>query len=164
MGTGEKAIVLGGAGDVGEGIVRQLRAAGWTTIVPSRSADKLDALATASHGHGAFDPVVADIGSEAGGADSADEIAARHGSVDLIVASVGGWWSGPPLLSMAVEDWYTLLEGSLSSHFHAARAFLPLVLGNPASQYVFINGGAARMPVPGSGPISVAAAAQEMLQ
>ena len=158
------ALVLGGAGDVGEGIVRQLRAAGWNTIVPSRSADKLDALAAASNGPGTFHPVVADVGSETGAADAADAIAARHGSIDLIVASVGGWWSGPPLMRMDVDDWYSVLEGSLSSHFHAARAFLPLVLGNPESQYVFINGGAARMPVPGSGPISIAAAAQEMLQ
>ena len=164
MADSRKAIVLGGAGDVGEGIVRQLRATGWTAIVPSRSAGKIERLDSATHGPGPLEPLMADIGSEAGGLAAADEIGARHAALDLVVASVGGWWSGRPLLRMDADDWYKVLETSLSSHFHAARAFLPLVQANPSAQYVFINGGAARMPVPGSGPVCVAAAAQEMLQ
>ena len=159
-----QALILGGAGDVGEGIVRQFRKRGWATIVPSRTKERLDPVALSTRGAGQFLPFIGDIGSEEGSKEAAEEIAARYGRFDIVVAAIGGWWAGPSLLKMTTDDWYRVLENSLSSHFHAARAFLPRVVENPSGQYVFINGGASRMPVPGSGPISVAAAAQEMLQ
>lgn len=157
------AIVLGGAGDVGEGVVRQLRQAGWDVLVPSRSREKLDHVAGSTDGPGGFIPILGDVGSAEGASNIAAEVRS-HGNARLVVASLGGWWSGPPLLEMEAEDLDGVIAGGLISHFHAARAFIPLLMSVPGSQYVFINGGAARMPVPGSAPISIVASAQEMMQ
>jgi NAD(P)-dependent dehydrogenase (short-subunit alcohol dehydrogenase family) len=44
---GPRVLVAGGAGEVGEGSVRQLLRRGATVVVPSRSRARLDALAAA---------------------------------------------------------------------------------------------------------------------
>lgn len=158
------AIVLGGAGDVGEGIVRCLRAEGWHTIVPSRSAGKLADVRKSTDGPGPFTSIVASIGDELGASSVAQQIASEHGPIDLVVASIGGWWSGPKLVDIPIQEWSEVLQNNLTSHLTAAKAFLPLIAEREGGQYAFINGGAARMPVPGSGAISIVAAAQEMMQ
>ncbi len=160
----KNCVVLGGAGDVGEGIVRQLRAAGHTVAVPSRSKEKLVALDETTRGVGRLVDFVGSVSDARSAPDLAKQIEAQLGPIDLVVASVGSWWTGPTMLEMDHEDWTRILNGSQTSHFVVARAFLPLIRHRDGAQYVFINGGAARMPVPGSGPISVAAAAQEMMK
>lgn len=160
MSGSKKTIVLGGAGDVGEGIVRQLRHAGHHVGVPSRSQSKLDALERVTAGSGKLTGAVGAIDDPA----LANDMATRMGPVDMIVASIGSWWSGPPLIDVSVDDFNSVLAGSLTAHYTAARAFLPLVRNRDGGQYIFINGGAARMAIPGSGLVSISAAAQEMLK
>lgn len=158
----KNCVVLGGAGDVGEGIVRHLRAAGHTVAVPSRSADKLSELEKTTAGPGTLITRVGEIGETMHAEDMAGSLERDVGPFDLVVASIGGWWSGPPLLEMSMNDWHQIIKGSLTSHLAAARAFLPRL--RSSGQYLFINGAGGIMPVPGSGPVSVAAAGQEMLK
>jgi len=160
------ALVIGGAGEVGEGIVRQFLTHGATVVVPSRDQYRLDQLR--SHlGDKCCDHLVtfvAGCGTEEGGQDIRKKIEQEVGQLDMVVASIGGWWQGEPLSQVPLRIWNSIMENSLTAHFVAARTFLPVLADLEGSSYTFLNGGAALYPIPTAGPISVAASAQLMLK
>jgi NAD(P)-dependent dehydrogenase (short-subunit alcohol dehydrogenase family) len=92
-----------------------------------------------------------------------DQAIAEVGGLDGVVASLGGWWEGPPLTEVPLTTWRRLLEDNLTAHFLVAQAFLPLLCDRPGGTYIALNGIAAFRPVPLSGPVSVADAALTML-
>lgn len=164
---GRVAVVCGGAGEVGEGIVAGLLAAGARVAVPSRSAQRLDGLAASLRESG-FDssglvPVTGDLSASGHAArELAAGIARTAGAPDLVVAALGGWDSGPPLADMPIEQWERTVFDGLRSHQLAMHAFVPLLRGRPGASYVLINGAAARYPVAGSGAVSTVAAGELM--
>lgn len=186
--TGRRLLVLGAAGEVGEGIVQSLLRHGGTVLAVSRSADRLALLrrrltavlppvddergaADASSGWDGdwttrFVPLVGDVGeaTEGRGATSLEEAVRAAGPLDGVVASLGGWRQGPALVATAPADWDETLAQSLTAHFHAARRFLPAVRQRPGGSYTLVNGGGAQHPVPGAGAICISAAAQLMLK
>ncbi len=162
-------VVLGGAGEVGEGIVAGLLAAGARVVVPSRRPERLEALAASLHGNGfpteGLVPVTGDLSADGGeGARAlAQEIVQRVGTPHLVVAALGGWDAGPPLADIPMDDWDRTVADGLRSHQLAVHAFIPLLRSVPGASYVMINGAAARYPVPGSGAVSAVAAGELMM-
>jgi NAD(P)-dependent dehydrogenase (short-subunit alcohol dehydrogenase family) len=160
----KQVLVAGGAGGVGEGIVRALIAAGHTVVVPSRRAEKLALLRERVAGPGRLIDVVGHV-SDAAGAEALRDVFARDvGRLDVAVASLGGWWEGGPLLDITPELWDELMNEFLRTHFIFARTFVPVLRAQPGGgRYIGIGGGAAYHPVIASTPVSIAAAAQLML-
>ncbi len=162
---GTVALIAGGAGDVGEGIVAAFLRAGATVVVPSRSEEKLARL-RADRGADTDDRLVtrvARVGEQEDADRLRDEIQGRFGRLDAVVASLGGWWQGAPLVDVPLETWQRVLSDNLTAHFVAARTFLPVVAARGGS-YTFIAGPAGEQPVPFAGPVSVAVAGQLMLK
>lgn len=85
----------------------------------------------------------------------------QHGRIDAVVASLGGWWNGKPLVDTDPAKWSRPIEGGLLSHLAMVRTFLPSIA--QGGSYTLINGAAALSPVQGSAAVSVLAAAQLML-
>jgi 3-oxoacyl-[acyl-carrier protein] reductase len=156
-------LVAGGAGGVGEGIVRSLLADGHTVFVPSRSRSKLDALArhVAGSGPGRLVPLIGNVGEVAGAAAVRDALAGTR--LDVAIASLGGWFEGKTILELSVAEWNEVLNEMLGTHVVFAQTFLPVLRAQHGGRYIGIGGGAAYAPIPGSGPVCVAAAAQLML-
>jgi len=160
---GKRALVLGGAGEVGEGIVRQMLTQGARVAVPSRSPERLKLLRRRLAAGDHLVTLAADVLDADGWARVRGEVRERLGPPAVVVASLGGWWEGAPLAEVEPRTWERLIASSLHAHFLAARTFLPDLAGRAGSSYTLINGAAALQPVPGSGPVSVSAAAQAML-
>lgn len=156
---GRVAVVAGGAGAVGEGVVRALLTAGARVAVPSRRQAGLDALAERLGRPARLVGLVGDVGEETGAARLRAEVEDRVGAPHLVVASVGGWRSGPPLVQTPVQVWREVVEANLLPHVVLARTFLPALAGRPDARYVVVAGGAAEQPVPGAAPVSVVASA-----
>lgn len=160
--AGRVFVVAGGAGVAGEAVAAGLLRRGATVAVTSRSKERLEEVlehleSPRLHGF------AGDL-DELAGADSVrDEIIAALGPIDGVVASLGGWWEGPALSRLDPEIWHRILADNLTSHFTAARAFLPALVGRPGSVYVTLGGVAATIPIPHAGPISVTGAAQTRL-
>jgi NADP-dependent 3-hydroxy acid dehydrogenase YdfG len=95
---------------------------------------------------------------------SCRDVLAIAGQVDLVIASLWGWWQGPDLSQTALADWRNVMRNNVESHFLCARQWWPVLRANPQSAYVLINGGAALSPVPNAGPVAVAAGAQLSLK
>jgi NAD(P)-dependent dehydrogenase (short-subunit alcohol dehydrogenase family) len=163
---GRHVVVLGAAGEVGEGIVRRLLAHAARVTAVSRSAERLDALRTRLASGATPERLAllaADIDSSARNARTREALASL-GTVDGVVASLGGWRQGAPVVDTPPERWHEAIEQSLTAHYHAARLFLPLLAARSDASYVLVNGGGALQPVPGAGAMCVSAAAQLMLK
>jgi NAD(P)-dependent dehydrogenase (short-subunit alcohol dehydrogenase family) len=164
---GKVAVVCGGTGEVGEGIVAGLLIAGARVAVPSRSGERLSVLADRLEAAGAptekLVPLVGDISEMPDGAhDVAAELSRLMGRPDLVVVALGGWVQTDALADLEIDTWDAVIDGALRAHQLAAAAFVPLMRGRPGAMYVQINGAAARYPVPGAGAVSVAAAGELM--
>jgi len=157
-------LIAGGAGEVGEGLVRAFLAAGATIIVPSRSDKKLDALRERLETDDRLVPWVGNVSSEADAAALRDWISDSVGPLDAVVAALGSWWQGAPLIEVPLDTWHRLIDMGLTAHFVLAKTFVPVLAGRSGASYTLINGAGGLHPVPGSGPISVSAAAQLMLK
>lgn len=165
--AGKVAFIPGGAGNVGEGIVRSFLQAGAIVAVPSRKAEKLAELrgylgdiATDER----FIPIVGEISQIDDAERIRDQILKRFGRLDIVVASLGGWWFGnKPVTEVAIAEWQQYLNSNLTSHFIAARTFLPLLKEQKGSSYTLIGGAAAEVPIPNVSLVSIPAAGQLML-
>jgi NAD(P)-dependent dehydrogenase (short-subunit alcohol dehydrogenase family) len=159
-----RVLVAGGAGGVGEGIVRHLLRAGHTVVVPSRSQAKLDlvrARLAVDSPLGQLRTLVAHVGEFVGAHALRDELV-RDGEIDVAIASLGGWWEGR-LLDMDGALWDAVMDEMLRTHFVFARTFIPVLLQQGRGRYIGVGGGAAYFPVPLAAPVSIAGAAQLML-
>lgn len=164
----KQVLVAGGAGGVGEGIVRALVADGHTVVVPSRSAEKLALLRTrifeTGRGPGRLIELVGHVGDEPGAEAVRNLVARDVGRLDAVVASLGGWWDGGPLLAVGGALWDELMNEFLKIHFIFARTFIPVLRAQPGGgRYIGIGGGAAYFPIPNAAPVCIGAAAQLML-
>jgi NAD(P)-dependent dehydrogenase (short-subunit alcohol dehydrogenase family) len=160
-------LVAGGAGGVGEGIVRALLQAGHRVVVPSRNAEKLERLHAlldrAAGSPGELLTFVGEIGTLAGALAVRDRIAREIGRLDVLVPSLGGWWEGG-LLDATPAVWDTVMDEMVRTHYVFAHVFVPVLRGQSGGgRYLGIGGGAAYYPILGSSLVSIAAAAQLML-
>jgi len=163
--AGRRVLVPGGTGGVGEGIVRAYLEAGADVVVPTRSDDRgselraaLGALGTSPLLHLPTHDYTTFLGAEA----LAREMTERLGGIDDVAASVGGWWQGGPLTTIAHDDWSTAFTDLATTHMALARAIMPRLSGLGA--YFVIVGQSAAFPVPGSGLVSMEQAAVLMMQ
>ncbi|MBC8064907.1 MAG: SDR family oxidoreductase [Chlorobia bacterium] len=157
-------LVAGGAGEVGEGIVKQLLSRGHRVLVQSRSADKIDSLKQRLGNPENLHLVVGEIGSESQIADLKEAVKSSGFELDSVVASIGSWWSGPKLIDLDLTTFNDVMAERLTTHFLVAKAFLSDLQDRPGSSYVFIHGASGFIPIPNSGPVSIAGAAQVMLK
>jgi NAD(P)-dependent dehydrogenase (short-subunit alcohol dehydrogenase family) len=157
-------VVLGAAGGVGEGVVAELLRAGARVLAISRTDAKLDQLADRLGRPSSLALIAGGVGSEEEASTLAQSVKRSTPRTDGVVVSIGSWWQGPPLIQTLLADWNSVLTERLTTHFLAAKHFIPLVAETaPGGFYLSIGGATAEVPVPNSGPVSVASAAQVML-
>ena len=163
--SGKVALVLGGAGEVGEGIARALLAAGAIVAVASRDNDKLSAIhdRIPVEWDGQYVPIHGDIGTPDGVMAVRDRVEFVCRRLDAVVASIGKWYQKAPIIFSNLDEWKTALDHNLTLHYLAATTFIPMINKRPGSSYLFINSAAADVPVPNSGLMSISAHAQLML-
>ena len=160
-------LVAGGAGGVGEAIVRALLArTDVRVIVTSRREERLAQLR--EYVGELTDPrrligIVGNAGESRAAKTIAQRIRAEFGRLDVAIPSLGGWWQGGPLLEVDPVTWEAVRAEMLDTHVAFAQAFIPELLREPGGLYLGIGGGAALFPVPNASIVSIAAAAQLML-
>jgi NAD(P)-dependent dehydrogenase (short-subunit alcohol dehydrogenase family) len=159
----KQILVAGGTGGVGEAIVRALLGAGHRVIVPSRSEARLDRLRHDAAGSHELVTFTGEIGTLEGAQRIRDRIAREFGRLDVLIASLGGWWEGG-LLDATPAVWDTVMNEMLRTHYVFAHVFVPVLSAQTGGgRYIGIGGGAAYHPIRNSSLVSIAAAAQLML-
>jgi NAD(P)-dependent dehydrogenase (short-subunit alcohol dehydrogenase family) len=166
---GRSYVVAGGAGGVGEGIVRALLGAGARVVVPSRERSRLEALRariTADAPDAPENPRLELVQTDVGDVAECERLRddqLRHGPLHGVVSAIGGWWQGAPLARAPVDDWDRVLRNNLRTPWIVARTFVEALQATPGATYTSINGSAALEPVIDAGPSSVASAALLMM-
>lgn len=156
-------LVAGGSGEVGEGIVTELLAAGHVVVVPTRSPHRAEQVQQRHAHHRHLVVVVSDLSQPEEATQMRRTLRERDLEPTDVVASLGGWSAGAGLIDLDHGEWVTVLDAGLHAHFVTAHTFLPQMREARRGSYLLLNGGAARTPIPGSGAVSVSSAAQLML-
>ncbi|HTH14969.1 MAG TPA: SDR family oxidoreductase [Spirochaetia bacterium] len=159
------ALVAGGTGGIGEGIVRVLLEKGWIVHVPVRGGEHGDRLkafvadikTNRLHLH------PCDLGVGAQVADLRKAISDETGPLDLVVVSVGSSYYGYSLHKIVRSDWDRLVSENLMTHFTIVHEFLGQFHTQNRGVYVTLTGPEADFVHPETGLMSVLAAGQKMM-
>jgi NAD(P)-dependent dehydrogenase (short-subunit alcohol dehydrogenase family) len=120
------AIVAGGTGGLGRAVSLAFLAAGAKVIASYRKQAEFDGLAAAA---GAARPglsgATVDVTDEAAARQFVESVVARHGRVDALVNTVGGYAGGQKLWEVDAKTYDQMLALNLKSGFVLARAVLP---------------------------------------
>ncbi len=134
---GKTALVTGGGGGIGLMITRALVSAGATVYIASRKLTACEeAAASLKDLPGSCIPLQADLQSEDGVNQLAQDMAAQCDALDILVNNAGRSW-GEPLNSYPWQAWDSVMTLNVTALFTLTRELLPLLkragtAGNPA--------------------------------
>ena len=120
--SGKTVLAAGGYGGIGEAIAWATAMAGATVVIAGRSREKAERLATAlSEGGHSADAQVLDCTTVDGIEQAVAEVAGRHGSVDILINSVGVQRE-EPLLEVSEDAFDTVYQVNLKAAMFLAQS------------------------------------------
>ncbi len=123
----EKTVVVtGGTRGIGAMIAGGFVAGGADVVVASRKADAVEAAVAGLSRYGTCSGLTADLSTEEGARRFADEVAASHSRVDVLVNNAGATW-GAPLAEHDTASWDRVLNLNVQGIFHTTKFLLPLL-------------------------------------
>lgn len=163
MGDQKVALVAGGSGGIGEGIVAALMKANYLVYVPTRPGDQSERLKAYVAEMGTLRTVPADLCREDEVRAMRDQIMKEEGRVDSVIVSVGSYYYGHRLHRMPGDDWERTMQDNLTTHFNLQRAFIDQMRRQEQGVYVVLTGPEAESIHPDEGIMSIMASAQRMM-
>ena len=121
---GQVALVTGGGRGVGEGIARELAAAGTRVAVSARTRDQVEAVAREI---GAI-AIVADVTDRAAVESMVEQVEAELGPIDLLVANAGRNVREQKAWEVDPGDWWNVFEVNVFGVYLCCRAVIPGML------------------------------------
>lgn len=127
--SGRVVLVAGGTGGLGRAVSLAFLEAGDRVAVTYRKEEELAALSgAAGQGQSRLSGHRADVTREAETRALVDEIASRHGRLDAVVNTVGGYGGGAKLWEEDAALLDRMLDLNLRSGYALARAAVPVML------------------------------------
>ena len=137
-------IVAGGTGGLGRAVTLAFLAEGAKTIVTYRAEAEFAALRDAAGTKsGALEGHTIDVTNEAEVRDLVDGVMARHGRLDVLVNTVGGYAGGIKLWDLETKTFEQMLALNLRSGYALARAALAPMLKQKSGSIVNVAAKAA---------------------
>jgi NAD(P)-dependent dehydrogenase (short-subunit alcohol dehydrogenase family) len=127
--AGKVVLVTGGTGGLGNAVSRAFLEEGAKVVVSYRKDEEFAALKKAAGAKAdALEGAVVDVTDERATSEFVGGIVSRHGRVDALVNTVGGYAGGVKLWEMETKVFDTMLSLNLRSGYALARAVLPGML------------------------------------
>ncbi|GLW25912.1 oxidoreductase [Microbispora amethystogenes] len=147
--AGARVLVTGASSGIGTAIALELWARRARLVLSGRDREALAAVAARTGG----EVVPADLahdraGTEDGAGNPAEDLAARAGPVDVLVANAGEGWSGP-LTRMPGATAERLIAVNLTAHVQLTRLLLPAMAERGRGHLVYVASIAGVVGVPG---------------
>lgn len=144
--TGKVALVVGGSRGIGAGVVEAFARAGAATVFthtgnPKYAASLAEWLERLRQEGARVEAVVADACRPKAAEEVVQQVVARHGRLDALVANVGQNLARPAE-ETTPDSWARFIEINLSSAFYAVRAALPAMLRTGGGSVIFIGSSA----------------------
>lgn len=122
-------LVSGGTGGLGNAVSLAFLEEGARVVVTYRKEEEYAALKIAAGGQAAaLEGSIVDVTDERATAELVTGIVARHGRVDALVNTVGGYAGGVALWELETKVFDAMLSLNLRSGYALARAVLPAML------------------------------------
>ena len=139
--TDKVALVAGGAGQTGPGIVRSLLREDATVIVPARSARDIGRLKeyVSSMAKGRLVTLLADYPDYDKAFDMADDILSAFGRIDLAVAAFDSPAASRCLTELAITEWQKMADENITAGFVVGRVVLEAMKKRHGGMYVSMS-------------------------
>jgi NAD(P)-dependent dehydrogenase (short-subunit alcohol dehydrogenase family) len=126
--SGKTVLVAGGTGGLGNAVSLAFLAEGASVVVTYRKEEEFAALKKAIGVEAALEGSLVDVTDERATAELVSSIVARHGRLDALVNTVGGYVGGVTLWELETKVFDAMLSLNLRSGYALARAVLPAML------------------------------------
>jgi 3-oxoacyl-[acyl-carrier protein] reductase len=140
----KRALVGGGSSGIGAAIATVLAAEGAQVVLIGRTAERLEAQASAIGGSS----VVADLSTPDGPASAVAAAVEQLGGLDLLVVNSGGPPAGT-FEQLGEDEWARAIDGTLQSALRLVRAALPHLRAGADPAIVINLSSSVREPIPG---------------
>lgn len=155
-------LVIGGTGDVGQGIVAVLAKAGHRVIAASRNEERLRGLEQRLGFPAALRTAEGSVESEGTAAALLSTIREGGDALEAVITTVNApMRTSVPLFDRSPDDLAHVFRVNLITHFVAAKTFIPAIA--TGGVYMSIGGGLADFVRPGFGHHSMVQAALRMM-
>jgi NAD(P)-dependent dehydrogenase (short-subunit alcohol dehydrogenase family) len=135
---GRVAVVTGGGGGIGRGIVERFAAEGARVLVVDIDAGRAAEAADAAGGSALA--CLVDVREPDAGETIVGTALDRFGRVDVLVNNVGHYGGGRKQFHESTDDeWDALYRVNLGHVFHCSRAVLPVMLGQGGGTIVNVS-------------------------
>jgi len=134
---GKVAVVIGGAGGIGEACARELGRHGAQVIVASRNLDRLQEVAQKIQSEVGSETVAfqVDVTDEQSVRRLAEQVVERFGTVDILV-NAHGMNVKRPAVDFPVQDWDLLFDVNVKGVMLACRAFGKVMIENKRGKII----------------------------
>lgn len=154
------SLVAGGTGELGRAVSLELLSEGAAVAVTYRRQAEFDDLVKAAGANAArLEGHTVDVTDETAARELVEAVVARHGRLDALVNTVGGYAGGAKLAELDTSVLDRMLALNLRSGYALARAVLPTMLGAGRGSIVNIAAKAALQPSAGAAPYAASKAA-----
>jgi NAD(P)-dependent dehydrogenase (short-subunit alcohol dehydrogenase family) len=127
--SGKVVLVAGGTGGLGNAVSRAFLEEGATVVVTYRKEEEFVALKQAAGAKAAsLEGVAVDVTDERAASEFVGSALSRHGMVDVLVNTVGGYAGGVKLWELETKVFDAMLSLNLRSGYALARAVVPAML------------------------------------
>lgn len=150
-------LVVGGCGDIGQGVARGAHAKGLRVVATGRDAGRLADIYAGS----GIAIVVGDVASAQAAATLWADAQAPYGGIDAVVVSVNAPNAAKPLRDFTADELAQVFADNVLTHFNACTAIVPHLAADAV--LIGIGGGTADFILPNMAQLSMMQAAQRML-
>jgi 3-oxoacyl-[acyl-carrier protein] reductase len=161
---GKIAFVTGSSRGIGFAAATALAANGARVILNGREGEKLrQAAETIRSAGGDVIPIPADMTAPQAVRAASAQIQSKYGTVDVLVANVGGMGDPVPTAEETEDHWRMVVDANLTATFLTIRAFLPLMIARGSGSIITVSSTAGRQPSEASAAYAAAKAGVVML-
>jgi len=143
--------VTGATGALGTVAVRRFAAEGANIAALGRTQESLDILRKEFESSIPFLPLPCNIFNESEVRQSFEKAKAHFGTIDILLATVGGINSPQPLAEIPLEEWNTMMKLNLTSAFLAIREMQRHLKGRSYGRIITIGAMSGLTPPAGRG-------------
>jgi len=157
--SGKIVLVTGGTGGLGKSVTLAFLHAGASVVATYIRKDEADVLRDAVGPHAHLELLPLDATDEAACRALVDGITARHGHLDILVNSIGGYAGGESVWETDPKTYQLMLTLNLHAGFNLARTVVPAMLRQKSGAIVNIASKAALDHAAGTGVYAASKAA-----
>lgn len=158
--AGRVALVAGGTGGLGRAVSLAFLEEGARVVVTYRRQEEFDLLMSEAGAAGSrFEGHRADVTDEAAAGELVEGVFARHGRLDALVNTVGGYAGGARLWELETKVFDQMLNLNLRSGYALSRAAVRVMLKQGRGAIVNVASQAAVSPGAGAGAYAASKAA-----